>query len=77
MDSFFRTRAMQKLIELVTTAEQRSLIVSALRRITVTLTKNMNGHHVIQHCLKCFHVDEVQVYHMLSFINYCTEVTFI
>ncbi|XP_024959803.1 putative pumilio homolog 8, chloroplastic [Cynara cardunculus var. scolymus] len=54
------TRAMQKLIELLSTAEQRSLIVSALRRITVTLTKNTNGHHVIQHCLKSFHVDEVQ-----------------
>ncbi|KAL8209571.1 hypothetical protein R6Q57_006303 [Mikania cordata] len=54
------TRAMQKLIELVTTADHRNLIVSALRRITVTLTKNMNGHHVIQHCLKSFHVGEVQ-----------------
>ncbi|KAI3702358.1 hypothetical protein L6452_28094 [Arctium lappa] len=54
------TRAMQKLIELLSTVEQRSLILSALRRITVTLTKNTNGHHVIQHCLKSFHVDEVQ-----------------
>nr|XP_043630135.1 pumilio homolog 12-like [Erigeron canadensis] len=54
------TRAMQKLIELVRMAEQRSLIVSALRRITVTLTKNTNGHHVIQQCLKSFQVDEVQ-----------------
>ncbi|XP_076953893.1 putative pumilio homolog 8, chloroplastic [Bidens hawaiensis] len=54
------TRAMQKLIELLKTAEDRSLMVSALRRITLTLTKNTNGHHVIQHCLKSFHVDEVQ-----------------
>ncbi|KAI3805025.1 hypothetical protein L1987_27021 [Smallanthus sonchifolius] len=54
------TRAMQKLIELLKTAEHRSLMVSALRRITLTLTKNTNGHHVIQHCLKSFHVDEVQ-----------------
>ncbi|GJZ90163.1 pumilio homolog 12-like protein [Tanacetum coccineum] len=55
------TRAMQKLIELLTTADQRSLIVSALKRITVPLTKNTNGHHVIQHCLKSFKVDEVQL----------------
>ncbi|KAK1431266.1 hypothetical protein QVD17_14607 [Tagetes erecta] len=54
------TRAMQKLIEVVKTADHRSLIVSALSRITLTLTKNTNGHHVIQHCLKSFHVDEVQ-----------------
>ncbi|KAL8195246.1 hypothetical protein R6Q57_025649 [Mikania cordata] len=54
------TRAMQKLIELLNTAEHRSLMVSALRRITLTLTKNTNGHHVIQHCLKSFNVDEVQ-----------------
>ncbi|KAI3497375.1 hypothetical protein L1887_39937 [Cichorium endivia] len=54
------TRAMQKLIEVLTTSEQRSLIVSSLRRITVTLTKNTNGHHVIQHCLKSFTVHECQ-----------------
>ncbi|PWA99615.1 Armadillo-like helical [Artemisia annua] len=54
------TRAMQKLIELLTTTDQRTLIVSALKRITVPLTKNTNGHHVIQHCLKSFKVDEVQ-----------------
>ncbi|KAK9077203.1 hypothetical protein SSX86_005539 [Deinandra increscens subsp. villosa] len=54
------TRAMQKLIELLKTPEHRSLIVSALRKITLTLTKNTNGQHVIQNCLKSFHVDEVQ-----------------
>lgn len=59
---------MQKLIELLTTSEQRSLMVSALRRITVTLTKNTNGHHVIQHCLKSFLVDEVQVQHSSIFV---------
>ncbi|KAI3666913.1 hypothetical protein L6452_41954 [Arctium lappa] len=41
------TRAMQKLIKLLSKAKQRSLIVSALRRITVTLTKNTIGHRVI------------------------------
>ncbi|KAM0028623.1 putative armadillo-like helical, pumilio domain-containing protein [Helianthus debilis subsp. tardiflorus] len=56
----YGTRAMQKLIELLKSAEDRSLMVSALRRITLTLTKNTNGHHVIQHCLKSFNVDEVQ-----------------
>ncbi|KAL2512133.1 Pumilio12 [Abeliophyllum distichum] len=48
------TRAMQKLLEHLTTPEQRSLVISVFRRITVTLTKSINGHHVIQHCLKFF-----------------------
>ncbi|KAI3666912.1 hypothetical protein L6452_41953 [Arctium lappa] len=52
------TRVMQKLIELLSKAKQRSLIVSALRRITITLMKHTNGHHVIQNCLKSFHIDE-------------------
>ncbi|KAL3538828.1 hypothetical protein ACH5RR_002194 [Cinchona calisaya] len=48
------TRAMQKLLGHLTTPPQRSLIISALRRITVILTKSTNGHHVIEHCLKHF-----------------------
>ncbi|KAL4581152.1 hypothetical protein LXL04_017361 [Taraxacum kok-saghyz] len=54
------TRAMQKLVEVLTTSDQRTLIVSALRRICVTLAKNTNGYHVIQNCLKLFSVSELQ-----------------
>ncbi|CAI9106404.1 OLC1v1005553C1 [Oldenlandia corymbosa var. corymbosa] len=48
------TRAMQKLLGRLTTAEQRLLVVSALRHITITLSKKANGHHVIEHCLNYF-----------------------
>nr|GLL23737.1 pumilio homolog 12-like [Ipomoea trifida] len=52
------TRAMQTMLQHLTTKEQRALVVSVLRRITVTLTKSVNGHHVIQHCVKFFSHEE-------------------
>ncbi|KAL6525955.1 hypothetical protein OROHE_015479 [Orobanche hederae] len=48
------TRAVQKLLEHLTTPEQRSVVIAVLRRITLALIKNNNGQHVIQHCLKYF-----------------------
>ncbi|KAK9270326.1 hypothetical protein L1049_025904 [Liquidambar formosana] len=48
------TRAVQKLLEHLTTPQQISLVMSALSPGAVALTKDMNGHHVIQHCLKHF-----------------------
>ncbi|KAL6545911.1 hypothetical protein OROGR_009785 [Orobanche gracilis] len=48
------TRAVQKLLEHLTTPEQRSIVIAVLRRITLALIKNNNGQHVIQHCLKHF-----------------------
>lgn len=49
-----RTRVMQKLLEYLTTPEQVSIAMSALWPVTVALTKDTSGHHVIQHCLKLF-----------------------
>ncbi|XP_057964897.1 pumilio homolog 12-like [Malania oleifera] len=48
------TRGIQKLLDCLSTADQIGLMVAALKRITVTLTTNLNGQHVIQHCLKLF-----------------------
>nr|KYP35250.1 Pumilio isogenyy domain family member 4 [Cajanus cajan] len=48
------TRAVQKLLEYVTTQEQRNLIMLALCPGIVALTKDSNGLHVIEHCLKLF-----------------------
>ncbi|CAN0905547.1 Putative pumilio homolog 8, chloroplastic [Linum grandiflorum] len=48
------TRAIQKLLDHVTTSHQISIIMPTLSRAAVSLTKDMNGHHVIQHCLKSF-----------------------
>ncbi|XWS24149.1 hypothetical protein CRYUN_Cryun28dG0075800 [Craigia yunnanensis] len=48
------TRAVQKLLEKLTTQQQISLVMSALCPGAVALTKDMNGHRVIQYCLKTF-----------------------
>ncbi|KAL2552352.1 pumilio-like protein 12-like [Forsythia ovata] len=48
------TRAMQKLLEHLTSPEQKTIAISGISRITVPLTKSLSGHHVIQHCLKFF-----------------------
>ncbi|KAH6793553.1 hypothetical protein C2S52_004030 [Perilla frutescens var. hirtella] len=67
------TRSVQKLLEFLTTAEQRSRVISVLRRITVPLTKSMNGHHVIQYCLKNFSVEDNK--HILNVVaDNCMEI---
>lgn len=53
---------MQKLIEYVTTPEQRTLLVSSLAYITVALVKSSNGSHVIQHCLNYLPIQDTKVY---------------
>ncbi|XP_019165687.1 PREDICTED: putative pumilio homolog 8, chloroplastic [Ipomoea nil] len=52
------TRAVQTMLRHLTTVEQRAVVVAALRHITVTLTKSVNGYHVIQHCVKFFSNEE-------------------
>ncbi|CAL1410647.1 unnamed protein product [Linum trigynum] len=52
--NMYGTRAIQKLLDHVTVPQQVSVIMPALSRGAVALTKDMNGHHVIQHCLKSF-----------------------
>ncbi|KAK4405185.1 putative pumilio10 [Sesamum angolense] len=52
------SRAMLKLLEHLRTREQRSLLMSVLRRIVVPLTRNTNGHNVIQHCFKLFSTED-------------------
>ncbi|KAJ1818339.1 hypothetical protein LPJ60_004378 [Coemansia sp. RSA 2675] len=45
------TRAVQKIIELLSTQEQIDLVISALRGGVVMLIRDLNGNHVIQKCL--------------------------
>ncbi|CAL0309511.1 unnamed protein product [Lupinus luteus] len=47
------TRVVQKLIETLKTTQQISLVVSALEPGFLVLIKDLNGNHVIQHCLQC------------------------
>lgn len=53
------TRVVQKMIEVVSGSEEISLIVDSLKQHVVTLTKDLNGNHVVQRCL----------YHLLSSSN--------
>ncbi|KAI7901042.1 armadillo-type protein [Cokeromyces recurvatus] len=45
------TRAVQKLIEYLSTTEQIKTVTAALKSNVVTLIKDLNGNHVIQKCL--------------------------
>ncbi|KAI5303000.1 hypothetical protein KEM56_000137, partial [Ascosphaera pollenicola] len=45
------TRALQKMIEFVSTREQIHTVIMALRDRVVELVKDLNGNHVIQKCL--------------------------
>ncbi|KAL2318483.1 hypothetical protein Fmac_032359 [Flemingia macrophylla] len=68
-----RTRAVQKLLEHVTTQEQRNLIMTAICPGTVALTKDSNGLHVIEHCLKHFS-NEDNKYILDIVANNCFDV---
>ncbi|KAL5855399.1 hypothetical protein ACOSQ4_005201 [Xanthoceras sorbifolium] len=48
------TYVMQRLLEGSLTPTQKSLIVSALKKIAGVLSKTQYGHHVIMHCLRRF-----------------------
>ncbi|EPY52153.1 RNA-binding protein [Schizosaccharomyces cryophilus OY26] len=54
------TRALQKIIDLVSSPDQVSCIVDALRPNVVMLTKDLNGNHVIQKCLNKFSHEDCQ-----------------
>lgn len=65
-----RTRAVQKLLEHVTTQYQRTIIISALVPGVVALTNDINGHHVILHCLKHFSDEHKKVMYVSPFHVY-------
>lgn len=48
------TRAIQKVMETLTSHEQFYMVVSFLKPGVMTLIKNMNGNHVAQRCLQYF-----------------------
>ncbi|KAI1994799.1 hypothetical protein LOZ51_001322 [Ophidiomyces ophidiicola] len=45
------TRALQKMIEFISTPEQTQTVINALRDKVVDLVQDLNGNHVIQKCL--------------------------
>ncbi|KAK4186072.1 armadillo-type protein [Podospora australis] len=67
------TRALQKMIEHVTTDTQVKLIVEALRYQVVELIQDLNGNHVIQKCLnKLSSADSAFIFEAVG--NHCVEV---
>ncbi|QSL66194.1 hypothetical protein MERGE_000569 [Pneumocystis wakefieldiae] len=54
------TRAVQKMIEYLSTPEQIQIIIDALNSNVVTLIKDLNGNHVIQKCLNKLSTDDMQ-----------------
>jgi hypothetical protein len=55
------TRALQKMIEFVSTPEQVETIVHALESKVVELIQDLNGNHVIQKCLNRLKAEDAQV----------------
>lgn len=67
------TRALQKLIEFITTREQIETLINALDGKVVELIQDLNGNHVIQKCLNRLSPQDAQVrhstYHKLIIFN--------
>ncbi|KAJ4836228.1 hypothetical protein Tsubulata_023849 [Turnera subulata] len=67
------TRAVKKLMEHLTNPQQITILMSALSPGAVALTKEVNGHHIIQHCLK--HFSEEDNKHLLAQVtNNCLTI---
>ncbi|KAF8406236.1 hypothetical protein HHK36_008321 [Tetracentron sinense] len=67
------TRAVQKLLERLTTPEQIYRVMLALSLNPVSLTKCTNGHHVIQNCLKYFSAEDNK-YLLNAVADNCVEI---
>lgn len=55
------TRALQKMIEFISTPEQIQTIIKALKHQVVELIQDLNGNHVIQKCLNRLDNTDAQV----------------
>ena len=55
------TRALQKMIEHLSTPEQIQTVIEALKDHVVELIQDLNGNHVIQKCLNRLGPDDFQV----------------
>ncbi|XP_060199361.1 pumilio homolog 15-like [Lycium barbarum] len=66
-------RAMQKLLDNLSTPQQRSLILSAITPVAVALANDQSGQHVIQYCVKTFSIEYTR--HLLKEIaNNCFAI---
>jgi len=69
------TRAVQKMIEFLTTPEQITIVKRALANSVVPLIQDLNGNHVIQRCLNRLSPSDNQfIYDSVSQTGNCVEV---
>jgi len=69
------TRAVQKMIECLSSPAQVNIIKEALRNSVVELIQDLNGNHVIQRCLNRLTPDDNQfIYDAVTTGNNCVEV---
>lgn len=54
------TRALQKMIEFISTAEQTQTVIHSLEDHVVELVQDLNGNHVIQKCLNRLSAEDAQ-----------------
>lgn len=54
------TRALQKLVECISTADESALVIANLSPHIVALSRDLNGNHVVQKCLQKFGPDTNQ-----------------
>ncbi|MCO5559450.1 hypothetical protein L7F22_013050 [Adiantum nelumboides] len=67
------TRAVQKLIETLTTSEQVFMVTASLRPGVVTLIKDLNGNHVVQRCLQHLSSEDSQfIFEVVT--SHCVEI---
>ena len=63
------TRALQKLIECVDSADEAQIIIDALRNDVVTLSKNLNSNYVSQNCLQNLKPSKLNLFSKLFIIT--------
>ena len=61
------TRALQKMIEFISTPQQIQTVIKALDHRVVELIQDLNGNHVIQKCLNRLSPEDAQVTKSSSF----------
>ncbi|KAG0787117.1 hypothetical protein G6F57_009003 [Rhizopus arrhizus] len=68
------TRAVQRLIETISTPEQIDSVIHALNPSVTALIKNLNGNHVIQKCLHYLSKEEKNQFIYDAICIHCVEV---
>lgn len=72
------TRAVQRLVETLTTHQQIQAVVDVLRPGYRILIKDLNGHHVILRCLQCLAIDynKVRFDHVIGYLFFLFLILF-